>query len=134
MNGALAISTDGFSARYPVKFSAPAAGYHFHGLTGGEVNFIGISSEGRREGGAREGLILLYAHTCTCTRARVCVCVCVHFFFSRFKFFHRHCKSRTGLPLLPPSSPSLSRRSHVRVSARYTGCVESERARRLAVN
>lgn len=35
-----------FSTRYPVKFSAPAAGYHFHDLTGGEVNFVGIFSEG----------------------------------------------------------------------------------------
>lgn len=35
-----------FSTRYPVKFSTPAAGYHFHGLTGGEVNFIAIFSDG----------------------------------------------------------------------------------------
>jgi len=42
-----------FSTRHPVKFSAPAAGYHFHDLTGGKVNFAGIFSEGRgRKGGA----------------------------------------------------------------------------------
>lgn len=33
----------------PWKFSAPAAGYHFHDLTGGEVNFVGIFSEGNNE-------------------------------------------------------------------------------------
>lgn len=86
-----------FSTRYPVKFSTPE--YHFHGLTGGEVNFIAISSDG---GGAE------------CERKTADVYF-FHLFF-RGDFFAAVLQTRGECPPL---------RSHVRVSARYTGCVSN---------
>lgn len=67
------IPVDEFSARYLVKFvRCPAAGYHFHDLTGGEVNFVGIFSEGSRGAGNRRPIfcfVLNFFHRC-CKRAR----------------------------------------------------------------
>lgn len=88
-----------FSARHPVKFSAPAAGYHFHDLTGGKVNFTGIFSEGS---GRKRG-------------------ACVFFFRFVCCFGYFHCCSQRECSGV---SPPLSTCAWARV---ISGCVESGR-------
>jgi len=110
-------------------------------------HFLGGGGARTREGGRERGGEERYYYICVrvvrvvCVRIYIYIYIYISFFFSRFKFFHRHCKrgrassSSSSLRLLPPSPPPpIPHRSHVRVSARYTGCVESERARRPAVN
>lgn len=49
----------------------PAAEYHFHDLTGGEANFVGIFSEGNREWGNMLFFYFEFFHSLCCKRGRV---------------------------------------------------------------